>query len=110
MDGKSIASHVTYLSMNQTKFQSFVFKINKSFLQFDNDNITSLGCLDTLRELAKYLFLSYYINTGKYPVTTLVKHVDLYFISLMYGQTITIDDQDSFTKVVRAQTGDLNRD
>lgn len=32
MDGKSIASHVTYLSMNQTKFQSFVFKINKSFL------------------------------------------------------------------------------
>ena len=112
MDAKSIQSHVTYISANQTQFQTFVFKVKPSFFQFavDGEDITSLGCLDTLRELAKQIFLTFYINTGRYPVTLSVKQVDLSMINFKYGQTMNIDSQEMLTKFVKSQSGNLNKE
>ena len=85
-------SRETTLQADRVQYWSFVLKVDEFLVDSHKDDMTGLANLETLRRLAKNVFLSYFIHTRRCQFNLDIKHVELRCINMEKAQPVEIDN------------------
>ena len=98
--GYSRLSRETTLQADRVQYWMFVLKVEEFLVDSHKDDMTGLANLETLRRLAKNVFLSYFIHTRRCQFNLEIKQVELRCVNLETTQTVEIDNEEIFKKIL----------
>lgn len=85
----------------------FILKVDEFLVDSHKDDMTGLANLETLRRLAKNVFLSYYIHTRRCQFNLQIKNVELRCVNLETAMSVEIDNESAYKQILIVNRDDF---
>ena len=93
-------SRETTLLADRVQYWTFIMKVEEFLVDSHKDDMTGLANLETLRRLAKNIFLSYFIHTRRCQFNLQIKNVELRCVNLETAKSEEIDNETVYKKIL----------
>ena len=93
-------SRETTLQADKVQYWTFALRIEEFLVDSHKDDMTGLANLETLRRLAKNIFLSFYIHTRRCQFNLDIKNVELRCVNLEKGDVIEIANETIYKNIL----------